>query len=332
VITVTLYMRKECHLCEQAKADLESLQSIIPHKLVEVDIESDDALLSKYGIEIPVVEAGPFHLKAPFTRTELQITLGAAADRKAHLEKLDDKSYQAKVERGQAITGSDRFSYWMAKHYMLVFNLFLFLYLGLPFLAPVFKEIGWNFPAEVIYKVYSPLCHQWGFRSFFLFGEQAYYPHAAAEMPGVVTFEAATGITDQNDPSRMQARLYEGSPFIGYKIALCERDVAIWGAMLLFGVVFSITGRRFPKLHWMIWLVIGIAPIGLDGFSQLFSQLPAPYNFLQAILPYRESTPLLRSITGFLFGGMTGWLLFTNLEETMSETRRMLAKKFAVNK
>jgi uncharacterized membrane protein len=332
VITVTLYTRKECHLCEQAKADLESLQSTTPHKLVEMDIDSDDALLSKYGLEIPVVEAGPFKLKAPFTRQELQITLGAAADRKAHLEKLDDKSYQKMVERGQTITGSDRFSYWMAKHYMLVFNLFLLLYVGVPFLAPVFKDIGWNTPAEVIYKVYSPLCHQWGFRSFFLFGEQAYYPHAAAQIPGVITFEAATGITDQTDPSRLQARAYEGSPFIGYKVALCERDVAIWGAMLLFGIIFVITGHRFPKLHWLIWVVVGLAPIGLDGFSQLFSQLPPPYDFLHAILPYRESTPLLRSLTGFLFGGMTAWLLFTNLEETMAETRRTLAKKFAVNK
>lgn len=332
MITVTLYMRKECHLCEQAKADLESLQAVVPHKLVEVDIDSDSALLSEYLLEIPVVEAGPFKLKAPFTRTELQVTLGAAADRKAHLEKLGDKSYQQRVERGQTVTGSDRFSYWMAKHYMLVFNLFLLLYIGLPFLAPVFKNAGWNVPAEVIYKAYSPLCHQWGFRSFFLFGEQAYYPHAAAEVPGVTTFEAATGITEQTDPSRTQARLYEGDPIVGYKVALCERDVAIWGAMLLFGILFVITGRRFPKLHWMIWLLIGLAPIGLDGFSQLFSQLPPPYDFLRAILPYRESTPLLRSITGFLFGFMTSWLLFTNLEETMADTRRTLAKKFAVNK
>ncbi len=29
MITVTLYTRKDCHLCEQAKADLESLQESI---------------------------------------------------------------------------------------------------------------------------------------------------------------------------------------------------------------------------------------------------------------------------------------------------------------
>ena len=41
MLTVTLYTRQECHLCEQAKEDLEALQEIIPHRLVEVDIEQD---------------------------------------------------------------------------------------------------------------------------------------------------------------------------------------------------------------------------------------------------------------------------------------------------
>ena len=332
MLTVTLYNRPGCHLCEQTKTDLEALQSAIPHQLVEIDIETDPALVSKFALEIPVVEVGPYRLKAPFTRQELQVTLRAASDRKSHLERLDDKSYQAAVERGQKVTASDRFSYWMARHYMLVFNLFLLLYVGVPFLAPAFKDIGWNGPAEVIYKAFSPLCHQWGFRSWFLFGEQAYYPHAEAGIPGAITFEAATGISDQTDPARQQVRQFEGNPVLGFKVALCERDVAIWGSMLLFGLIFAFTGRRIPKLHWILWLIVGLAPIGLDGFSQLFSQLPPPYNFLHAILPYRESTPLLRSLTGFLFGFATAWFMFPVMEETMADSRRQLMKKFAINK
>ncbi len=153
----------------------------------------------------------------------------------------------------------------------------------------------------VIYKVYSPLCHQWAFRSFFLFGEQPYYPHAAANMRGVLTFEQVSGITDLNDPGRLQARLFEGDPVLGYKVAICERDVAIWGAMALFGLIFAVTGRKLPKMHWIIWILVGCLPIGLDGFSQLFSQIPS--TFIQSLLPYRESTPLLRNLTG-----LTVWL------------------------
>jgi hypothetical protein len=85
MLNVTLYTRKGCHLCDQVKTDLDSLQSTNPHRLIEVDIESDDALHAKYLEIIPVVEVGPYSLKAPITRQTLQMTLGAAADRKTQL-------------------------------------------------------------------------------------------------------------------------------------------------------------------------------------------------------------------------------------------------------
>jgi uncharacterized membrane protein len=163
-----------------------------------------------------------------------------------------------------------------------------------------------------------------------LFGEQTYYPHAAANIPGVLTFEQVSGITDLNDPSRFQARVFEGNSLLGYKIALCERDVAIWGAMALFGAVYAFTNRKLPKLHWFIWVLIGLGPIGLDGFSQLFSQIPS--TFIHSFLPYRESTPLLRVLTGFLFGLTTAWFMFPLIEESMADTRLLLTKKFAVLK
>jgi uncharacterized membrane protein len=330
MISVTLYSRTGCKLCEVAQADLQAIQAVVPHKLTVIDIDSEPSFLDAYAMEIPIVEVGPFKLKAPFSRQDLQMTLGAATDRRTQLERINDKAFQMNTKGSRAITGADRFSYWISKHYLAIFNLFLILYIGIPFLAPTFKKIGWNGPAEVIYKVYSPLCHQWGFRSFFLFGEQAYYPHAAANIPGVLTFEQVSGITEANDPNRTQARLFEGTPLLGYKIAFCERDVAIWGAMALFGLVYAATGRRLPKLHWIIWFVVGLVPIGLDGFSQLLSQIPI--TFLQTFLPYRESTPLLRTLTGFLFGLMTAWFMFPLIEETMVDTRRMLSKKFATLK
>jgi len=328
MLTVTLYTRPECHLCEQAKADLQTLQDGFPHRLCEIDIDSDPALLSAYALEIPVVEVGPYRLRAPFTPQDLQKTLGAARDRQAHLERIDDKAYRAAVARGETITSSDRFSYWLSRHYLAIFNLLLLLYVGLPFLAPALKKAGADGAAEVVYKIYSPLCHQWAFRSFFLFGEQIYYPRSAANIPGVTTFEAATGISDQNDPFRLEARQFEGNQVMGFKVALCERDVAIWGSMLLFGLIFAMTGRRIPGLPWWAWILLGLLPVGLDGLSQLVSQLPIPA--VQTLLPYRESTPFLRTLTGFLFGFTTAWFGFPVVEEAMADTRRLLAKKFAV--
>jgi len=330
MITVTLYTRAGCKLCEEAEADLKALQEIVPHKLAVIDIDSDASLRDAYALEIPVIEAGPFKLKAPFTRQQLQMTLGAAADRREQLEKINDRAFQVNTSQTQKISNSDRFSFWMSKHYLGLFTLFLILYVGIPFLAPVFKKAGWNGPADVIYKIYSPLCHQWAFRSFFLFGEQVYYPHTAAKVPGVLTFEEVSGITDQNDPTRTLARLFEGNPILGYKVAFCERDVAIWGAMALFAILYGVTGRRLPKLHWLVWILVGLGPIGLDGFSQLFSQFPSA--FIHSFLPYRESTPFLRTLTGFIFGFSTAWFMFPLIEETMVDTRRMLSKKFAILK
>jgi uncharacterized membrane protein len=330
MLTVTLYTRKDCSLCEEAKADLAALQEAHPHRLVEIDIDSDPVLQKKYALEIPVVETGPFVLKAPITRQQLQATLGAARDRQSALENLEDPAYKLAVKQGQTITSSDRISYWISKHYLLVINLFLLLYVGLPFLAPVLMKSGANLPAKIIYKVYSPLCHQWAFRSWFLFGEQAIYPRAAAGVQGVQTFETVTGLNDLTDPAHMKARAFEGTPTLGYKVAICERDVAIWGALLLFGVLYGATGKRIKGLHWALWIILGILPPALDGGSQLISQLNLP--FLQAILPFRETTPLLRSLTGFMFGFMTGWFGFPAIEEAMADTRRLLAKKFATLK
>jgi uncharacterized membrane protein len=95
-------------------------------------------------------------------------------------------------------------------------------------------------------------------------------------------------------------------------------------------LIYAVTERKIPKLHWLIWVIVGVVPIGLDGFSQLISQLQI--SFIQGILPYRESTPFLRVLTGFLFGIMTAWFMFPLIEESMAETRILLAKKFAILK
>ena len=81
MLTVTLYTRPDCHLCEQAKEDLKALQGKFPHRLVEVDIDQDASLQRMYLTEVPVLEVGPYRIQAPFDRQKLTMTLGAASDR-----------------------------------------------------------------------------------------------------------------------------------------------------------------------------------------------------------------------------------------------------------
>ena len=53
--TVTLYGRPGCHLCDEARTALQRVRAAHPFRLVEIDIESDDALLARYLERIPVV-------------------------------------------------------------------------------------------------------------------------------------------------------------------------------------------------------------------------------------------------------------------------------------
>ena len=334
MLTVTLYTRNDCHLCDQAKADLESLQEKHPHRLVEIDIDQDPALQKAYLVEIPVVEVGPYVLKYPFDKQKLAMTLGAATDRRGQLDRLGREDHHDRVRRGQTISGGDRFMFWISRHYLAVVNTFMLLYFGLAMLAPVLMKVGATAPANVLYGMYKPLCHQFGFRSFFLFGEQTYYPLKEAGIPNVLTFDQVTGFQDLHNPggyARLQARQFTGNNTVGFKMALCERDIAIYAAIFLFGIVYALSGRRIKPLHWMVWVLIGMGPIGLDGFSQLFSQMD--WSFLASILPYRESTPFLRLFTGALFGLATAWFAYPYMEESFSETRQFFIKKFAaINK
>jgi glutaredoxin len=54
--TVVLYSRAECHLCDQARAEILRMRDQgLRFELREVDIEHHDELLSRYLERIPVV-------------------------------------------------------------------------------------------------------------------------------------------------------------------------------------------------------------------------------------------------------------------------------------
>jgi hypothetical protein len=55
VKTVTLYSRPGCHLCDDARAVLRSIQRHTPFTLEESDITADDELHRRYLERIPVI-------------------------------------------------------------------------------------------------------------------------------------------------------------------------------------------------------------------------------------------------------------------------------------
>lgn len=322
MITVFIYLSKDQVDNHESLAQLNELGSEIQHKAVIINIDEDPDIYKAYRGKTPVIETGPYHLFYPFTNEELAVLLHTADERQRRMAATDPK-YNESIQSNRTITKADKTSYWLTNHYMFLINTILIIFLGLPFLAPVLQKIGANGPAKFIHTIYSPLCHQLAYRSWFLFGEQAAYPRELAGLEGQLSYEEATGL-DSHDV--LAAKKFTGNNVVGYKVAYCERDVAIYGGILLFGLFFSITGKKIKSIPWYVWIIIGLGPIGLDGVSQLPSLVANQFDWL----PIRESTPILRTFTGLLFGLTTGWYGFPMIEETMLDSRKALKKKFAL--
>lgn len=318
MVEVILYSRVDCHLCEIVEEQLNKLMVDIPHQLIKIDIDGTLELKKKFGLIIPVVKIGPYQLQSPIDPKDLEITLRAAQHNELQNAAIDQAIKDGTIKIPVSWTSSDRLSYWLSKHYLALFNLFIMVYLFLPIFAPILMKAGIEKPASWIYKTYGLMCHQLAFRSWFLFGEQVSYPREAAGVEGMLSYSDATGL---HESDLWAARDLTGNEILGYKIALCQRDVAIYGGILAFGILFGISGRKIRSIPWFIWIIFGIIPIGIDGLSQLASQ--SPFNFF----PIRESTPAIRTITGFLFGFMTAWFGYPYVEQSMIDTKEYLAGK-----
>lgn len=56
MVNITIYSKKDCHLCEVAKETLLKTNQEFSFSLTEVDIEKDTEIFEKYKYLIPVIE------------------------------------------------------------------------------------------------------------------------------------------------------------------------------------------------------------------------------------------------------------------------------------
>jgi uncharacterized membrane protein len=213
----------------------------------------------------------------------------------------------------------DHAIFWLTKHWVAVLNTLAFLYIGIPFLAPLLMLTGSPRTAHIIYLVYRPMCHQLPQRSWFLGGVQAHYS----------LMQLADMVGSDSTPE-VWSRDFVGTPSVGYKVALCQRDVAIYGTIVLVGLLYGVFHRRIKirPLKWWLYVVFGVLPMLVDGGYQWLSYLIA---FIWPSNPYiqpHETTPLLRTITGALFGAATIWLAYPYVEATMDEFQQDLRQRF----
>lgn len=235
----------------------------------------------------------------------------------------------------------NQFGLSLSKNWLIVVLIAIGLYAGLPIAAPILMRLGATDAGRALYNLYSPMCHQFAYRSFFLFGDQSAYPRENANVPNVRTYESyldqvnadvarpTIGTTDEANLG-LQSKVFLGNAQMGWKTAICQRDVAIYWALFAGGLIFLIPRVRTRLRPVSIWLylLLGVAPIAIDGFSQLLSY-PLPPLWNSGFWPIRETTPLFRVATGALFGLMNAWLAYPYLESSAREARIEIEEKFA---
>ena len=234
----------------------------------------------------------------------------------------------------ELVIGADRLILTLARHWLLVANIFLGLYIGLAVLAPALMATGFTGLGQAIYRFFSFQCHQLPQRSYYLFGQAS----------GLQTYSLDQVIAWGADPSNaLTLRTFIGNPDIGFKIAIAHRLTAIHTAMFATALLWALIGRRLPRLS-ILGLVVLSLPMALDGGSHMlneFTRLGFRDNNAWAVwltgglLPptfYAGTTVgtlnwLLRTLTGTLFGLAVVWFTFSYLAEGFGATRKQLEPK-----
>lgn len=176
----------------------------------------------------------------------------------------------------------DRFMEKFSQRWILFTSLLIGLYVGLPFLAPVFMHLGWAGPGKAIYFVYSLLCHQLPERSYFLFGNHVSYsiPEIQAVWQGADKF--------------LTLRKFIGNPEMGWKVAWSDRMVSMFTSLLPFGLLWSVLPKRIRRIPW--WgLILFLLPMAIDGGTHMISDFAGIGN------GFRDSNLWLAALTQYAF-------------------------------
>ena len=110
-------------------------------------------------------------------------------------------------------------------------------------------------------------------------------------------------------------RAFIGNAEIGYKVAFCQRDLAIYGSILVAGLIYALIRNRIEPIS-LKWYALFLVPIAIDGLTQL--------------LGWRESNWWLRTLTGVIFGAGSVWLAYPFLQSAMDEVVESESSRMAL--
>ncbi len=228
--------------------------------------------------------------------------------------RVQQREQDAPPGNTDAIVRANKAVFWMSRHWVGWLNAIVFLYTGGAILAPALAYLGLPRLASALYAFYSPFCHQYPFRSWFVFGERLVYP--LREAPLSLAAMSAT-------------HSFIGNAEVGFKMALCQRDIAIYGAMLGGGIVYGLIpqGKRPKTLPLWIFFVFAFVPMLIDGGVQWLAY--AVWQFVPGVMPEPfETIPAMRALTGLLFGLGIAGVGYPELDKYFTETLEMLHARY----
>ncbi len=172
---------------------------------------------------------------------------------------------------------------WFTRHWVWIIILILGLYVGLPWLAPIFMQIGWTGPANLIYVFYSTQCHQMPQRSFFLFGENTMY-----SLGDIQTVW-------KNTDNPLILRQFIGNSEMGWKVAWSDRMVYMYTSIIVFALLlFRPRQKTMKTIPWWGFALL-LLPMAIDGGSHFISDLSGIGN------GFRDSNLWLSTLTNNAF-------------------------------
>ncbi len=217
-----------------------------------------------------------------------------------------------------------RISDWFRRHWFLLTILIIAVYVGLPWLAPLFMELVWTKAGNAIYLIYMTQCHQMPQRSFFLFGDNPMY--SLAEVQSVW----------KNSTNPLILRQFTGNSEMGWKVAWSDRMVYMYTSVILWGIIFFYPRRRkLRPLPWWGFLLL-LLPMAIDGGAHFVSDIiggigggfrdsnlwlaaltnnafPATFYAGDVLGSFNS---WMRLITGILFALGVVWLIFPYIQRS----------------
>lgn len=156
------------------------------------------------------------------------------------------------------------------------------------------------------YAAFSVTCHQKLSRSLCVFsGGEGYWVADCTPQEG----EFVTSPTDRTGTTVA----YEGAR--GMKMPVCSRDIGLYAAMLLGGLLYPLARRLEDDVPPAIFLILALVPIGIDGGLQIVSEV--------GILPFvYESTNAVRLATGAIAGLAAAFYAVPILTNLVSKDKR----------